>query len=94
MCVDINVINVNKNLVSYASSNEDSLYCTVGYITICENRPAAVQAELVRCHKAGLMMIDTHLSIVEHRYSMNAKSLMGVVHTKPFYVYDATGWPS
>lgn len=53
--------------------------------------PACTQAaELVNRYGAGHMMIKTNCNFIEHRYSMAAQGLTGILPGKPFYIYNAT----
>lgn len=49
-----------------------------------------MQASVLTCSQsAGLMTIDTHWNIVEHRFSMIARGLMETLLAKQIYVYNA-----
>lgn len=44
-------------------------------------------AVLVSTESAGLMTIETHCNIVEHRCFMTVRGFMDIVPGKPFYVF-------
>lgn len=67
-------------------TEEHYLSCVAHQDTI----PAYLQAPgLLSSRKAGLMTVETHRNVVEHKFPLTTPGVMDILSSKPFYVYMA-----